>query len=305
MCGVCEERIAKFEAIEQPCKVHGCDKSWVWTKEQQLEAWVALKTDDLTVVPKPPRRMCESCRDFCRGHQDRQMPCGKPGCDYTWTYKVGAQLQDSLANRSQEPVRLACTVNRKIECEFSRHEKAKAESVRMRLPPGAELMPCVVPGCEDRWVFVPGMTLASVPEGELAPDRMCDTHRAERGLPARNAEYFADPEPVPAAPAESASTAEAEPASTAEAEPASTEAPNGDASGEAASEGASQGASEAAVEATPAAPADASGEATEADAPELNEAKPDTSESEPESADAPEPAEQVGGDESDPSPDHS
>ena len=52
------------------------------------------------------------------------------------------------------------------------------------MPEGAETMPCVVPGCEGTWLYIPGMRLRDAAYGELSPDRMCDRHREERGFAA-------------------------------------------------------------------------------------------------------------------------
>jgi len=45
-------------------------------------------------------------------------------------------------------------------------------------------MPCVVPGCEGTWLYIPGMRLRETAYGELSPERMCDPHRLERGFAA-------------------------------------------------------------------------------------------------------------------------
>ncbi len=174
MCGPCATRLERTAAREQPCKVHGCVRTWNWDRTSQMKAWVASGSDDPNLEIAAPRRMCEPCRDFCKGHGDREVACGRPGCERTWTYKTGAQLQAFLAGRTGDPLRL-CS-----ECgkgDFAAMFPASDGPVE-----GAETMPCIMPGCDGTWMYIPGMRLRDVPYGVLAPDRMCDSHRAEHGL---------------------------------------------------------------------------------------------------------------------------
>ncbi len=178
MCGLCAQKLTRLQPREQPCKVHGCSRTWTWDRASQMRAWVASGSDDLDFEPAAPRRMCEVCREFCRTHSDREVACGRPECKNTWTYKTGAQLQAFLAGRTADPLKLCG------ECakgEFAVSFRPGGESGEV--PEGAETMPCVVPGCESTWLFIPGMRLRETPYGELAPDRMCANHRQERGLP--------------------------------------------------------------------------------------------------------------------------
>ena len=156
--------------------MHGCESTWTWDPASQLRAWVAARDAEGAWpkdAPRAPKRMCHGCRDFVRAHKDREVACGKPDCERTWTYKTGAQLQDHLAGRTADPIKL---------CETCMKEQFVAGGGSSGLPEGAELMPCGVAGCEGKWVFVPGMTLAEAPaDGSVLPDRMCNGCRAERG----------------------------------------------------------------------------------------------------------------------------
>lgn len=177
MCGLCAQKLTRLQPREQPCKVHGCSRTWTWDRASQMRAWVASGSDDLDFEPAAPRRMCEVCREFCRTHSDREVACGRPECKNTWTYKTGAQLQAFLAGRTADPLKL-CGECAKGEFAVSFRPGGETGEV----PEGAETMPCVVPGCEGTWLFIPGMRLRETPYGELAPDRMCTRHRQERGL---------------------------------------------------------------------------------------------------------------------------
>lgn len=177
MCGLCAQKLTRLQPREQPCKVHGCTRTWSWDRASQMRAWVASGSDDLDFEPAAPKRMCEVCREFCRTHGDREVACGRPECTHTWMYKTGAQLQAFLAGRTADPLKLCA------ECakgEFAASFRPGGEGGEV--PEGAETMPCVVPGCEGTWLFIPGMRLRETPYGELAPDRMCTRHRQERGF---------------------------------------------------------------------------------------------------------------------------
>ena len=179
MCGLCAQKISRIQAKEQPCKVHGCARTWTWDRASQMRAWVLSGSDDLDFEPAAPKRMCEVCREFCRTHPDREVPCGRPGCNNSWTFKTGAQLQAFLAGRIADPLKL-CGECAKGEFAATFRPSGEAGAV----PEGAETMPCVVPGCEGTWLYIPGMRLRDAAYGELSPDRMCDSHRVERGFAA-------------------------------------------------------------------------------------------------------------------------
>ncbi|MBL9105926.1 MAG: hypothetical protein JNL82_33700 [Myxococcales bacterium] len=194
MCGLCAAKLSRLQAKELPCKVHGCTRSWTWDRASQMRAWVNSGSDDVDYDPPSPKRMCEVCREFCRTHPDREVACGRPGCTSTWTYKTGAQLQAFLAGRTADPLKLCG------ECakgEFAASFRPSGDAV----PEGAEIMPCVVSGCDGTWVYIPGMKLRDTPYGELSTDRMCPKCRRERGLDGGDAPVevtAADLEPDPA-----------------------------------------------------------------------------------------------------------
>ncbi|MDC0720810.1 hypothetical protein [Nannocystis bainbridge] len=173
MCGLCAQKLGRLVPREVPCKVHGCVRTWTWDRAGQLRAWVLSGSDDVEFEPAAPKRMCEACREFCRKHPDREIHCGRPGCPSVWMYKTGAQLQAFLAGRLQDPLKLC------DECAKGEFAKTIEEA---GLPEGAEIMPCVVPACDGNWVYMPGQKLMHVPDGELAPDRMCLKCKRERGL---------------------------------------------------------------------------------------------------------------------------
>ncbi len=177
MCSVCAAKFSSFKDSEHPCKVHGCARTWIWDQGTQMRAWLALGSGDRSAALTLPKRMCETCRDFCHINKDRDMACGRPDCEKKWKYKTGAQLQGFLAGRS-DPIRLC------IDC--TRSQFAAPGVASGSLPEGSETMPCAQQGCEGTWIYSPGMHLGPLTEGEPPVDRLCDACRGKRSLPGRD-----------------------------------------------------------------------------------------------------------------------
>lgn len=179
MCSVCSEKASKLKSIELPCKVHGCSRTFEWDRASQLRAWASVATtgdSGEATSPAVPKRMCTTCREFCRVHPDRAIKCGRPECASTWTYKTGAQLQAFLAGKLEDPIKL-CDECAKGQFLAMAAERAKAAE---RVGQG-EVMPCVVVGCEGSWLYMPGMTLTPAADGQYPADRMCDDCRVKHG----------------------------------------------------------------------------------------------------------------------------
>ncbi len=174
ICAPCTARRARLRPRESVCQVHGCTQEVTLSVSAQLAAWAALGTDDPAVEPRPPRRMCRACRDFCRTHPDREVPCVRAGCSGTWTFKSGAQLHARLDGKRQDPAR-PCARCLAMEAE----EGSVADA-------GTQTMPCVTPGCAGTWAWAPGTRLRPATEGDRPTDRMCPAcrARAERPPPA-------------------------------------------------------------------------------------------------------------------------
>lgn len=183
-CDACQEKWLTLQERVSVCKVHGCTREVMIDRDSQLRAWAALGTTDLDAEFPMPKRMCDVCREFCRNHADRDVACGREGCGQTWTYKTGAQLQAFLAGRLEDPVRF-CSECSKLEA-----------SEHALLGPNVEVMPCIVPACEGVWYWEPDTKISPARDGDLAPDRMCDSHRAEHGLPPRKVASQVAPEEV-------------------------------------------------------------------------------------------------------------
>ena len=175
-CELCQAKLAKLTERPSVCKVHGCTRPVMIDRDAQLRAWAATGSTDLESEAPLAKQMCEVCREFCRAHDDRAVPCGRPGCDRTWTYKRGAQLQAFLAGRFEDPIRL---------CETCESETRKAAH-GTDLPANVEVMPCIVPGCAGVWHYRVGQKLGHCQDGEQPVQRMCDEHRRAHGADARS-----------------------------------------------------------------------------------------------------------------------
>lgn len=146
-------------------------------RDAQLRAWAATGSEDLETEVALAKQMCDVCREFCRTHDDRPVLCGRPGCERSWTYKRGAQLQAFLAGRFEDPIRLCET------CESETRKGAHGTET----PANVEVMPCIVPGCTGVWHHRPGQKIKPCQDGELPVDRMCDEHRRQHGAEPRMA----------------------------------------------------------------------------------------------------------------------
>ncbi|MGB1277887.1 MAG: hypothetical protein ACPG77_19230, partial [Nannocystaceae bacterium] len=195
MCNHCAGKLAAIAPRQVGCKVHGCTNSWTWDRASQLRAWVHLGTDEIGVEPTAPRRMCDTCREFCRKHPDRSLDCGRPDCEKQWMYKTGAQLQDYLGGRTLEPNRLCDACIRGGFTQTSDTAPLGGSPI-----PELECMPCSTMGCSGTWLFVPGQQLEPWSgAGEPPSDRLCDKCRVGRGLDARTSAIKARLSPGPEA----------------------------------------------------------------------------------------------------------
>ncbi|MBV1862282.1 MAG: hypothetical protein KUG77_27935 [Nannocystaceae bacterium] len=174
-CEPCQAKLEKLTERPSACKVHGCTRPVLIDRDVQLRAWAASGKPDINFDAALPKQMCEVCREFCRTHDDRGVPCGRPGCEKSWSYKRGAQLQAFLAGRFEDPIRL---------CEGCESETRKAGHAS-GMPANTDVMPCIVPGCDGVWHFRAGQKIPGSQDGEQPVQRMCDDHRKANGAEPR------------------------------------------------------------------------------------------------------------------------
>ena len=190
-CELCQAKLAKLSERPSVCKVHGCTRPVMIDRDAQLRAWASTGSSDLESDGPLAKQMCDVCREFCRTHDDRPVMCGRPGCERSWTYKRGAQLQAFLAGRFEDPIRL---------CEACESETRKGAH-GTTTPANVEVMPCIVPGCTGVWHYRAGQKIPPCQDGDLPVERMCDEHRQQHGAePRMVAEPEPDPKPEPPEP---------------------------------------------------------------------------------------------------------
>ncbi|MEM6291514.1 MAG: hypothetical protein AAGA54_09625 [Myxococcota bacterium] len=183
-CDLCQKKYGTLAERPSVCRVHGCSRPVVVDRDAQLRSWAGMGSTDLSREAPLAKQMCDVCREFCRTHDDRAIACGRPGCEKSWTYKRGAQLQAFLAGRFEDPIRLCGP------CERETRSAGHVEPAS-RVEADVEIMPCIVPGCTGVWHHRPGRPLPPCKEGELPVERMCNHHRAAHGAPPRNTESAA------------------------------------------------------------------------------------------------------------------
>lgn len=174
--------VPTFSDLAVPCKVNGCSNTWTWSEKDQAKAWRELPGADSQTRPEPPHRMCKRCHQFCRSNQDIQVACPRSDCETTRVYRLDQQLQDHIAGRKVDPPPPTCS---RCATSHSAGETLMLGDLEVVLPEAAELMACVVAGCDGRWILAEGVEVASATVGSLPVDRMCDSCRAKRGLAPR------------------------------------------------------------------------------------------------------------------------
>jgi hypothetical protein len=133
-----------------PCRVSGCTRTWIQLSNKAL----ALGGGNSVDPSDPTAGMCEPCRNKWKSLRDLERPCERPGCENTWTWPSGDQLQAFATRRP--PPRSLCA-----ECEG---RLASLETKEI---------PCAAPGCTRVAVISPRQQLmkpeAPPVEEEAAP----------------------------------------------------------------------------------------------------------------------------------------
>jgi hypothetical protein len=84
MCDPCKKKLASLGEKQRRCDVPGCQNTWTWTVEAQLEAFAAHKP--------PPKNLCASCEGKLAALEEQQVACTVPGCERTATLSKRSQL---------------------------------------------------------------------------------------------------------------------------------------------------------------------------------------------------------------------
>jgi len=153
MCDACHEAFESFADERRPCKVKGCERSWVYTRWQQVEAKAAGHG--------APERMCDECARELKTLADQTLPCRTDGCNGTWLWTRAQQLEARHAGQSGPPARM---------CGSCQSKFSHLKDITVA---------CKRTGCKNTWLYKRGAQLerwVKHAEGpELAPPhRLCD-----------------------------------------------------------------------------------------------------------------------------------
>jgi hypothetical protein len=96
MCDPCKKKLASLGEKQRRCDVPGCQNTWTWSVEAQLEAFASHKP--------PPKNLCASCEGKLAALEEKQVACTVPGCERTATLSRRGQL---LAQAQAEAAALA------------------------------------------------------------------------------------------------------------------------------------------------------------------------------------------------------
>ncbi len=84
MCEPCRRRWASLSDKDMPCARAGCDGTWPWSAQAQLENHAAGKP--------APKRFCTACDDKLKNLQPVEITCVVPGCGRSSTLTAKQQL---------------------------------------------------------------------------------------------------------------------------------------------------------------------------------------------------------------------
>ncbi len=95
MCDPCKKKLASITDKQRRCDVPGCDGTWTWTVDAQLEAFATHRP--------PPKNLCASCEGKLAALEEKQVACTVPGCERTATLSKRSQLlAQAQAEKAQE-----------------------------------------------------------------------------------------------------------------------------------------------------------------------------------------------------------
>lgn len=188
MCEPCAKKFAATRDEQRACDRPGCTGTWTWSRQEQLEGWVAKRP--------PPRRLCASCAEQLAGLQPKEVACTVPGCVRTGVLSPEAQLL-ATPPPSAAPAAADDSPSEAAAGTGPAHEDGRRgpSGVTLEGPfcgPCAEAaahlrdraIACGINGCRRKWVWPADEQLAvfANPKGGPArldhpPRRMCEVCR--------------------------------------------------------------------------------------------------------------------------------
>ena len=153
MCDSCLTKFQGFSNLTEPCKIHGCNGTWVYSAYEQLENLLACKEGE---SPAKPSRMCKECFDFFNTARDQEVSCKNRGCNKTWLWTRSMQLgfrQKGYGNTP--PSRMCDACSARLKSMSDREE------------------PCREQGCKGTWIYRVEEQLHDELLGRKAPLKTC------------------------------------------------------------------------------------------------------------------------------------
>ena len=153
MCASCLSKFQGLSNSTEPCKVHGCKGTWVYSAYEQLESLISCKEGE---TPEKPSRMCKECFDFFNAAQDQEVACKNRGCDKTWLWTRSMQLGFRQKGDVKRPPFRMCD-----DCTSRLKSLSDIEE------------PCQIRGCKGTWTYRPEDQLRDQLLGRKAPQKTC------------------------------------------------------------------------------------------------------------------------------------
>jgi len=144
-----------LEPREEPCKIRGCQKKWIYSPYEQLETLLQTMEGQ---EPVTPSKMCPDCFSFFSHAQDLTLPCKNRGCENQWLWTRSMQLGYRQRNKSGRPPARMC------------------EQCSTRLKELTDLhLPCQEKGCTRTWQYKAEEQLRDQLLNHRPPQRRCQS----------------------------------------------------------------------------------------------------------------------------------
>src|SRR5215831_6732690 len=141
---------------EVPCRIRGCDRHWLWGKEELAAAMARGET-------QPPKKMCDGCHAHFEAAQDQSVACSRAGCTGTWVWPKMAQVESWV--RTGRGAASAAPRGLCAACRQAVQEKQDKE------------VPCRLRGCDSTWTWPAKAQLMAASETDemdpTPPKRLC------------------------------------------------------------------------------------------------------------------------------------
>jgi hypothetical protein len=164
MCDPCRAKWATISDQQRNCSRPGCEHTWTWTKQEQIEAFATKR--------QPPKRLCDACAGELAALETKEVPCSAPGCSRVAKITPEQQLLGG-APQGDEPKPGEITITGPL-CEPCREISPKLKDKPIN---------CGINGCKRKWIWKADEQLATFAAGkpDVPPRRMCEACRANFG----------------------------------------------------------------------------------------------------------------------------